>query len=271
MKGIISILVGTLLLVSCASQNKTASASKKAALYYSHGTEKLIEKEYTEALKNLMTANRLDPNNSKILNNLGMAYYFKGRSDKAIELLNESLDLDSKNSDARNNLASIYVNQGKLHKAEKEYKRILENLLYKNNFRVYYNLGVIKKQQGQIKEAITYFEKASGIRIDYCASNYELAMTYRQIGNYNKSLKWFKSATRDKCGNNPVVFYEWAKTLTNLGQDKRAVSIYSQLVDKFPKSKLSFKAERKIKLLTNQKNLSNNKQDKIESFNSQDF
>jgi tetratricopeptide (TPR) repeat protein len=271
MKGIILILTSALLLVSCSSQNKNKTSSKKASLYYAHGTEKLIAKEYTEALKNLMTAYKLDPKDSRILNNLAMAYYFKGRSDKAIELLHDSLDLNTNNSDARNNLASIYVNQGELHKAESEYKKILENLLYKNNFRVYYNLGIIKKRQGQLKPAISYFEKASGIRIDYCASNYQLAITYRQIGNYNKSLKWFKSATREKCGENAQVYYEWAKTLNDLGQDKRAVAVYRELVDKFPKSKFSFKAERKIKLLTNQRNLSNNQFDKIESFNSQDF
>jgi len=270
MKGIIFILLGAVLLTSCSSNTKEASLKKKAFLFYSHGTEKLIEKDYTEALKNLIKANQLMPNDTKILNNLAMAYYFKGRKTQATQLLTQSLEIDGKNADARNNLASIYFNQGKLDIAEKEYKKVLDNLLYKNNFRVYYNLGLIEKRKNNLEEAIVYFNKASGLRIDYCASNYELAITYRQVKKFNKSLEWFKQATKEKCGDNPLPLYEWGKTLASIGQNAKAVEIFSQVSNKFPQDKLSFKAERRIKLLSKQQVLTN-KYDKIETFNSQDF
>jgi len=270
MKGIIFILLGSLLVVSCSSNQKQSASEKRATLYYSHGTEKLVQQDYTEALKNLIEADKLKPNDSKILNNLAMSYYFKDRADKAIQLLNQSLEIDSKNSDARNNLASIYFQRGQLDLAEKEYKKILNNLLYKNNFRVYYNLGLIQKKKNNLNSAISYFEKASGVRIDYCASNYQLALTYRELKNYKKSLEWFKQATREKCGKNPTPFYEWGNTLSELGQNAKAMEIFKQVTLNFPESKLSFKAEKKIRLLSKKEVLTNNL-DRIESDNSQDF
>ncbi|OIQ16802.1 MAG: hypothetical protein BM556_14160 [Bacteriovorax sp. MedPE-SWde] len=271
MKGIILILIGTLVLSSCATQNKNKALKKKASLYYSHGTEKLIDKDYTGALKSLMQANTLNPNDSRILNNLAMAYYFKGRPVKAIELLNKSLDINEKNSDARNNLASIYFSHGDMDKAEKQYKKILEDLLYNNNFRVYYNLGLIEKRRGNIKSSIAHFEKASGIRIDYCASNYQLAISYRDIGKINESLKWFKKSTREKCSENPTPLYEWAKVLTSLGKDREAIKIFDMIIEKFPKNKLAYMAERKKKILVKQQAMSANKYEKVETFNSGDF
>ncbi len=70
----------TLLLFSCASTNKSHKKStndKKADIYFSHGTSKLISRNYTQALKFLLKAKKLKPNDAKILNNLGMTFFFK--------------------------------------------------------------------------------------------------------------------------------------------------------------------------------------------------
>ena len=65
------------LATGCASQDKKNTIKKKADLHYSHGTNALMNKEYTKALQHLGKALELRNNDSKIHNNIGMTYYFK--------------------------------------------------------------------------------------------------------------------------------------------------------------------------------------------------
>src|SRR5687768_13729388 len=109
-----------MIMTSCASKNNVKS--KQSDLYFSAGTQSLMSKDYTDALKNLLKANELNPDNSEILNNLGMAYYFKGEIDLAIKTLNRALELNEENSDAKVNLASIHYKAGNVSQAEKLYK-----------------------------------------------------------------------------------------------------------------------------------------------------
>ena len=114
-KNIINIAFVLLILifsVSCSSSSKKGNDKTKAALYYRHGTLKLVGKEYSDALNYLRQSNELRPGNSKTLNNLGMTYFFKNDINKAEFYLKKSLDVDKENLDARNNLASIYFKKG---------------------------------------------------------------------------------------------------------------------------------------------------------------
>ena len=143
MKGLTVLLIATFF-VSCASSNKKVEQRKKRAhIYYTHGTKYLLDKEYIESLKNLLEARNLDPENSKILNNLGMAYYFRGKPELAKKEILKSIEIDPKNSDARNNLASIYFQQGQYDMAKKQYEKVLANLIYSHQYRTHYNLGLI--------------------------------------------------------------------------------------------------------------------------------
>ena len=99
------------LLVSCSSGEKNVNKSvkeKQADLNYSHGTSHLIKKNYTLALDHLITANQMRKNDTKILNNLGMAYFFKKDMGNALKYLKESIETNeqhiSENNDGLHDL-----------------------------------------------------------------------------------------------------------------------------------------------------------------------
>src|SRR5690606_15241113 len=101
------------LVTGCSSQSIEKPNEKKADLYYGQGTTDLYAKNYTQALKNLLKADELTPNNSKIQNNLGMAYYFKEQEKLALFHLTRAAEIDPTNTDAKMNIATIYFNSGK--------------------------------------------------------------------------------------------------------------------------------------------------------------
>lgn len=205
--GKICSLLGLLVLTACATK-QTEQTNKKADIYYGAGTQGLLDKEYTEALKNLLQADKLRPNDSAILNNLGMAYYFKGEKDLAVKTIKRALDINPDNSDAKTNLASIMLRDGKVDEAEAIYKKILKDLTYDKYARVYYNLGIIEIQVR--KNAVTaenYFKKAIEEDDNYCAAYYQLGSIQYKRRQYNSAMKNFKEAVLGTCNENPEPHY----------------------------------------------------------------
>ena len=56
----------------------------------------VANKEYTKALIIFSKAYEKNPKDTRILNNLGICYYFKGKRNKAVELIRKAIDLDKK-------------------------------------------------------------------------------------------------------------------------------------------------------------------------------
>ncbi|OFZ15119.1 MAG: hypothetical protein A2X86_07270 [Bdellovibrionales bacterium GWA2_49_15] len=230
----LSIFLVALLLSACGSTTKELTeGEKKAELYYSHGTKLLIEKHYTEALDALGKAYALTPNDARILNNLGMTYYFKGKMELAEQHLKRSLELDAKNSDAKNNLASLFYTQGRMEEAKKIYKEILEDLVYEHQYRTYYNLALISLQQKQSAEAISYLEKSLKERSDYCSAFFKLGEIYREKHSFATALENFKEASKGECYNDPAPLYEQGITLTMMRKNDLAKEKFNELFERF--------------------------------------
>ena len=91
MKNIIFLILVLLPLVSCSSRKEKSITDKKADLYYGQGTNLLRSKDYTKALKSLIASNKYRPNDTKTLNNLGMAYYFKKSVTSAVNYITKAI------------------------------------------------------------------------------------------------------------------------------------------------------------------------------------
>lgn len=245
---------------SCASSDKQTPEEKKAAIFFTQGTQELQYKEYTKALTHLLQANKYHPNNSRILNNLGMAYYFKEAEDKAIELIKRAIELDPKNSDAVTNLGTIYLRQGKLEKAESFYIKVSKDLTYPHQYQTYYNLGVIARRKNDIPLAFKYFKKSLKDESAYCPSNFEIGKIYYNRKKYDEALARFKDASFGKCYNSPDPQYYQAITHIKLDQFELAESKLQDLISRFSLTKYETMARnqlRQIKALQKREYLEN--------------
>lgn len=241
-----SIFFATLLLSLAACSS--SSVNERAELFYTHGTSKLIEKEYTEALDYLLKAAELAPD-SKIMNNLGMAYFFKDQYTLAEKHFEKALTYDSKNSDARNNLASLYFKTNRLSLAEREYKKVLEDLIYMDTYRVYYNLALISEKRGNIREANDFLKLSVKNKEDYCPANFKLGQLASNSLKLKEALDHFKKASKGACYELPAPHFEQAVIYAKLGETKKAHEKFAEIMARFPTSELSARAEQNIRLL----------------------
>lgn len=245
----IFILAIILTLTSCASNGKkeiNKVKDKSARLYYDQGTQELADKEYTVALNHLQQAYKYEPDNTHILNNLGMAYYFKGASGTAIKYLKKAIDEDEKNTAARMNLATIYMRNKDYGKAEREFLNISKDLNYLSQFRTYFNLGVLYQAKGQNKKAMSFFKKSIKENENYCPAHYQLGHQYFKAGHYEVALKKYKDASFGTCYNNPRPHLQQAKTLTKLGRYKKARESLTKIIEKFATTKYRVLAQKEL-------------------------
>lgn len=251
-KNILYTLIAFSLFSCSSSKNKKNTPEKKrASLYYNQGTNQIIAKQYTEALKNLLEANALDPNNTKILNNLGMAYYFKKRTDLAIGSIKKALKVEPKNTEARINLGTIYSNSGNLIAAEQQYKRVLDDLTYLRQFKTYYNLGILNLRKKQEVEAINYFKQSINENSSYCPAHAKLGDIYFQNRDYKKSLQSYRKASLGVCYNNPDPLYRQALSLIKLKEYGSAKLKLEEIIERFSLTKYQELANKELKVLNN--------------------
>lgn len=238
-----------ILTLSCSSSSKKSAVEKKAEIYYNQGTADLINKDYTHALKNLLQAYSLSPKDSRIANNLGMAYYFKKDSEMAVRYLKKAIELDQKNADARVNLATVRMEEGNLAAAEAEYKQILKILTYESQFRTYYNLGVISLKRKNYAQAVRYFRDSIETNKQYCPSHYELGKIAYAQRNYELALKKFKDASDGTCYDNPEPQYMQALAMLKLGHYASARMRLEDIIERFPEHKMANASKRELAIL----------------------
>lgn len=241
-----ALLLASLVITSCASK-KDSLEGKQASLYFGAGTQSLMERQYTDALKNLVIADKMDPNNSEILNNLGMAYYFKGEKALAISTLKRSLKINDKNSDAKTNLASIHLKDGQYQEAEKIYKEVLKDLTYEKQARTLYNLGVLElESKKNMAAAENYFKKSIKEDENYCPAYHHLGLIQYNRRQFNTALRNFKEASMGTCYEAPAPHYYQALTLIALKRFEDARIKLDEVDTRFKKSVYAVKARSKV-------------------------
>ncbi|MEX0799393.1 MAG: tetratricopeptide repeat protein [Bacteriovoracaceae bacterium] len=240
--------------IACSSQSKKelSPAQKKAKLFYNHGTRNLISQDYTQALKNLKQAASLDPENSDIHNNLGMAYYFK-KSEKKAELhIKKAVKLNPQNTDAKLNLASIHLKNNSLAEAERLYNNILEDLTYEGQHRTYYNLGVVALKRNNTARAIENFNKSLEVSAGYCPAHFKLGELAYKKGRYSAAFKSYKEAGMGTCYENPEPFLGQIESLIKMNRFSDALVKLEDMQERFAMTKYEALARRtmqKVKAL----------------------
>lgn len=237
------------LLASCASTPDglvETPEQKKAIIFYQQGTQELIDKNYTNALNYLLKARDLNPNDSEIRNNLGMAYYLKNQIDKAKTEFQKALSLNPKNSDARNNYASVLFQQKKYKDALEEYTKVSEDLTYTKMFRVFYNLALIYKYEGKDELSFDYLTKSITENPDYCPAHFEIGNYYTQKYQFKDALNAYQEATKGACVKEPASHFEIAMTLTRLNRVGEAQLKLKEVQEKFPKTRYAILAKEEL-------------------------
>lgn len=218
--------------------------NKEAEIHLQLGVSSLSQGNYPQAMRELLIAEKLSPENPVIQNNLGLAYYVRERYDLAEKHILKALEINDKYTDARNNLTSIYIDQSKFDKALVEANKVINDLTYSSPEKAQNNLGLIYFKTGKYNLAKKTFQKSLEMQKDNCtASSY-----------YGRSLYELKDLKRASEALDQAVgfcqrlqfdepHYYSALTYYELGNAERAEARLEELIKIYPQGKYVTKAK----------------------------
>ncbi|MFO7494190.1 MAG: tetratricopeptide repeat protein, partial [Desulfobacterales bacterium] len=154
------------LFAACASQ-QPVSDKKKAEASRNLGEALMQQGDYPGALREFLAAEKLNPEDPILHNDLGLFYRIKDRLDLAIHHFKLAIELKPGYAVAQNNLGEVYLQKKEWDTAIIIFKELSENLLYAPPHSPLTNLGFAYYNKGNFTWAEAYYLKALKIRSDF--------------------------------------------------------------------------------------------------------
>jgi len=234
-------------LVGCAS---SGNKKEKAELHLRIGTSHLTQGHYPLALQELLEAEKLDPENEVVQNNLGLAYFVRNQYEAAEKHFHRALELNPKYSDARNNLGRVYTENGQYDTAIKTLTEVTRDLLYNTPEKAYVNLGIVYLKKNEIRTAKTTFEKAIEANNKYCISYNFYGQALFQLRDFSNAQSAFQTAL-ELCKNDyDEAHYFSGLSLYKMGEKEKAIARMNEVIQRYPSSEYSKKAVSMLTIMT---------------------
>lgn len=184
---------------------------------------------------------QLEPNNSQVLNYLGVLKAQIGDNKSAISLIKKAVNLEPLNFKYLNNLGNTYRAFEQLDNAIDCYKRAIQ--ADKNSAEYHLNLGIALTEKGIIEEAIASLEKALTINPNYQQVNMALGDIFQTQGKLDKAISSYIKAlsidpkySKNQNPNNFDALLSLGMALYRRGNLKESQITYEQALEINPHS-----------------------------------
>ncbi len=147
-----------------------------------------------KASENYRIATTLSPHAAHLQNEWGSIYAQLGEPDKARERFQHSLELDPGYYDTYLRLAQLELNEENWKAAYNAYKKAAE--LKPKDPRGYSGMAYALAKMGRIEEAIAANQQVLQLRPGDLSALQNLALLYRQLGDYDKALQYARKALK---------------------------------------------------------------------------
>lgn len=228
-----SLLVGIVLL-SCAPVDKPQPGND-ARYHYLMGISALNENNPTEALRELLVAEKLDPRDIEIQAGLAEAYFRKEAYDLAERHYLRAIDLSAGAPTYQNNLAALYLNMERFDDAARLFQSAADNLLFDRPEVALTGLGLARFQQGDYPAAERAYKKAIRLAPRYAQACFRLGELYFAQDRPAEALEQFLR-TVELAPNFAQGQYWLGLTYMKAGQTDKARAAFSQVVKLAPDS-----------------------------------
>lgn len=235
-------MIMALYVVSCATANMKVQKQQGEALR-NLGEEYYKQGDYTSALKELLKAEALYPDDAFLQNDLGLTYKAKKRLDLAVKHFKKALEIKPDYAPATNNLGTVYLDKKEWDTAIKYFKEVSENMLYATPHLAMANLGWAYYNKKQYTLSETYYLKALDLEPKFINAQRGLGLTYIALGRIDEAVEILERAVKDY--PKVALLYDDLAKIYVLSHDyDKALDAYHKVIELAPDSAMAREAEK---------------------------
>ena len=224
---------------------------EQAEAKYNLGIDHLDNGRTALALRELLAAEQLDPNDVWTQLGLAEAYRRSDRTDDAVRHLERAMQLDPKDQNARLNLTGVLIQRGDFEGAARHAQVLVDDPTFPAPWRGLTNLGWAQYRLGRTDDAYRNLELATSYNPQYWPAVLNLGIIENERGHRLEALTRFQRVLELRPGPyaEAEVHYRIAEILIALGQQEKAVPHLVASAGTEPKGKWGRKSEEYLKLL----------------------
>jgi len=214
------------------------------------GEAHLRHGNYTLALRELLSAEKLDPDNADIHNDLGFVYLQREKFDLAVQHFKRALELKPEFPTAKNNLGVAFMKKKEWDAAIATFKELTQNLLYTtpqnpmvNLAWIYYNKKEHAVAEKYYAQALQLYREGLPKDLTYILALRGQALNYMAMGRYQEAVAALEQAVKD-APRAAQLFFDLGEAYTLARQWNEAYSAYQKVIELSPGSALADRAQR---------------------------
>ena len=251
-KKILAITIIAFLGASCAvtSENGPGEGSvkrneAKARAHLVLGAAHIRNDRLIQALKELLEAEKYDPQNADVQSHLGVVYQNLKKYPLAVDHLKRALAMRKNFSDAHNSLGTVYQDMKMYPEALAEFNIALSDLLYTTPHYAHFNIGQVYLEQGLYDQALAAFKKSVEIFPGYSLAYNKIGRTYLALNNLEEAARAFRKAT-EFAPEYAIAFFNLAEVYVKMGQDEKARKNFEKVIEIAPRTSLEESARKRL-------------------------
>jgi Tfp pilus assembly protein PilF len=242
------------LTTGCASlgdQDEHDMAARQAKAHLAIGADHLKNGRNALALREFLTAEKLDPHNAEIQNALGEGYFAQGKRVEAEAHYRHAIELDPDYHDARLSLSVLHIVEERYAEAAVECQKLIDDPTFPAPWRALANLGYAELQQKNLIEARKHLTLAREYQKEYWPATLTLAQLELRENRKREALSLLREVLALSPGASveAQANYQIAEIYIALGQREQAVAHLSTAVAQTPDGLWGRRSEQYLKQL----------------------
>lgn len=233
-------------MVGCAAGNQAKfNHQQQANAIRQLGEAYMAEQNYTMALSEFLNAEKLDPKDYLLYQDLGIVYMAKGEPETAIPQFKKALEIKPDLATAKNNLGAAYLAMKDWDSAIACFKSLTKDLLYATPHYPLANLGKAYYEKKEFTEAEKYYQEALKVEPGFVNALIGLGKTYISMGKVQQAAEYFQRAVEAA----PLLAeaqFELADANRLLGDLEKAKQGYARVIELSPNTDLAREAKQAI-------------------------
>jgi type IV pilus assembly protein PilF len=242
------VLLAIIVFTGCAGQS-TQQNLRIAESKRNIGEAYMRQGDYTSALRELLEAEKMNPEDAFTQHDLGLCYREKKLMPDALAHLNKAIALKPEYTPARNSLGRVYLEIGQTDKAIVIFKEIAKDALYATPHFPLANLGLAYYQKGEYAAAVNYYHQALQLEPNFVFALHGLGKTYLAMNKGRLAMAYLEKALQ-LAPKVAEINYEYAEANLLVGRIAQARVSYENVIDLAgPESEFAVKAKRRLRSL----------------------